>query len=318
VSLPIVLHHPSDHPYLEHLADLAARPSTAPSTPWDVDGLVACGVSIVHLHFGFEDVEAQQLRAWCGELHRRGISLVHTVHDIDNPHLADQRAHHDRLDILIGEADALFTLTDRANSELVARWGRCATVVAHPPIAPWITDDVRTRGQHHRGPVIVWLGALRTNIDLDAVCRLIGATSEPIDVVVRRDGWSAAAPAVRRRLANAATDSALVTMRVIDRPDDHRLVEFVSRARTLVLPYAWGTHSGMVELAKDVGTAVLVPDVGCHAGQGATVAPASRLARALRECEPTIVDDAQRRREVGESQRAHTAVYSTLARNAAA
>jgi hypothetical protein len=40
-----------------------------------------------------------------------------------------------------------------------------------------------------------------------------------------------------------------------------------------VLPYRWGTHSGLLEAAHDLGTPVLAPAVGSYAAQGARTLP---------------------------------------------
>ena len=60
---------------------------------------------IVHLHFGFETRSVAEVDGWVGALHTAGIRLVHTVHDVDNPHLVDQAPHHALLDLLAARAD---------------------------------------------------------------------------------------------------------------------------------------------------------------------------------------------------------------------
>ena len=46
-----------------------------------------------------------------------------------------------------------------------------------------------------------------------------------------------------------------------------RLCELLARSHACVLPYRFGTHSGWVELARDLGVHVLAPDCGHYAAQ---------------------------------------------------
>jgi len=48
---------------------------------------------------------------------------------------------------------------------------------------------------------------------------------------------------------------------------DGTLVGALTKLDVIVLPYAVGTHSGMVELCHDLGGRVLVPDVGYYREQ---------------------------------------------------
>ena len=77
-------------------------------------------VDLVHIHFGFEHVSPDELRKTVAAL---PVPLVVTVHDIDNPHLADQREHHERLQVLVSAAAAVITLTDHAARILRERFG---------------------------------------------------------------------------------------------------------------------------------------------------------------------------------------------------
>ncbi len=309
-TAPSVLNHPAAHPYLDHLTAVNPRPVDVEYSLWDVPSLVRAGVGLVHLHFGFEDISPDALRAWCRGVQHHGIALVHTVHDLDNPHLVDQSDHHERLDILIENADALFTLTDAANSHLVARWGRNATVVPHPHVAPF--ESIASTVPAATDSVLVWLGAMRSNLDLDAVHHLIGDCTSPLDVVVRSDGWKQTSQVVRRDLLAAISGADSATLAVIERPDDRELCALVAQRRALVLPYRWGTHSGLVELAKDLGVASVVPSVGCHVDQGATVAPADQLAAAVSAARCSSVTPRSRRDDIEASQRIHADVYRCL------
>jgi beta-1,4-mannosyltransferase len=248
---------------------------------WDVDQLVARGVELVHLHGGFDEVAPTVMWNWCEQLTAVGIRLAVTVHDLDNPRLADQLQHHERLRALIHHAHTLFTLTNSANTELVRRWGRPATVVPHPRMA---TEELRATVCHRPAvdrPALVWLGACRANVDVDAVVDLIEHCDQPIEVVARLDGWDGLTDSHRERLVDAVCRSRQGELVITGRPDDTQLVELIAHRRALVLPHRWGTHSSLVQLARELGVPTIVPAVGCHADQGAIVGPASQLAELL-------------------------------------
>ena len=79
---------------------------------WNVAAVVAAGVDIVHLHFGFETRSPDELAGWAVDLRRCGVALVHTVHDLANPHLVDQACFDEQLATIVRHADALLTLTE--------------------------------------------------------------------------------------------------------------------------------------------------------------------------------------------------------------
>ncbi|HSM66150.1 MAG TPA: hypothetical protein VK860_07590 [Ilumatobacteraceae bacterium] len=280
-SPPRVVHHPSRHPFVDRLSRADDRLDCV--DVWDVDALVARDVDVVHVHFGFEHVTPDDMWAWCAALHRAGIRLALTVHDIDNPHLVDQRTHHLRLAALLHHADELYTLTPSASAEIVARWGRHATIAPHPPIVPDPTIDAIRRRPPTSRPVLVWLGALRPNVDLDIVVDIVDHVDHPVEVMTRLDGWDALAQDGQQRLLDTVGRSTSSELVITGRPGDDELIELVAQRPALVLPYAWGTHSGFVQMATDLGVPALVPAVGCHADQGALVAPADEFADLVAE-----------------------------------
>jgi glycosyltransferase involved in cell wall biosynthesis len=236
---------------------------------WDVDALLDQRAVLVHLHGGFDHVSPHGLWAWSERLAGAGIRLACTLHDLDHPRYVDQTEHHERLRALVHQADDLFTLTSSANVEIVRRWGRPATVVPHPRM---VTDAQRRGlcGEANR-PTLVWLGACRANTHIDAVLDLVLRCEAPIEVVARLDGWDALTDGDRDRLVDAVGRSRTSELVITGRPTDDELLALFARRRAVVLPYAWGTHSTLVHLARELGVPVVVPDVGCHAEQGALV-----------------------------------------------
>ncbi len=281
---------------------------------FDVEALAASGARIVHVHFGFEHIAPRELEAWCGRTADAGIAIATTVHDIDNPHLIDQREHHHRVAILLDAAHHVFTLTHAANTELVRRWGRPATVVGHPSIASWRDVVAARRCVGRTRPTLVWLGSCRPSLDVDAVVNFALQSRGPFDAVVRLDGWERLGTATRDRL-NDAIHLGDGTLRIVHRPDDDELVGLLRGRRALVLPYSWGTHSGFVELATDLAVTAVVPDVGCHRDQGAIVCDPSELAAAV-EAAPAgpawSVSAAARREAHANFVSIHEQVYAAL------
>ena len=143
---------PSDHVYVRHLEPVHGAsgwvriadptpPVPSPGT-WTPSPVLEAGwlranharYDVVHLHFGFEHRTPDQLRDLVATLRAFGKALVVTVHDLDNPHLADQAAHTATLDVLVPAADALITLTPGAAAVIARRWSREAVVLPHPHV----------------------------------------------------------------------------------------------------------------------------------------------------------------------------------------
>ena len=308
-----IAHLPADHPYVRAIDPGAV----ALDDPWSPGAARAAGVDAVHVHFGFEHLTPAELGRWLDELGE--VALVVTVHDLDVPHLVEQRAHHERTALLVRRSDVAITLSGSAADHVEAATGRRPEVVAHPPIAG--PDEVaRARAAAGaRDRAVVWLGTCRPNLDRDAVARMVRDPAVPLTVVARRDGWAACGAALRDELeAAVADDRRDVRVEVIERPDDAGLAALVASAGALVLPYAWGTHSGLVELATDLGVPAVVTAVGCHGDQGAIVADADELgaaaALAVRR-RPTV----ERRPEAStdEVRRAHRALHRLAVERAA-
>ncbi|WP_420452882.1 hypothetical protein [Ilumatobacter sp.] len=273
-----IAHIPSDHPFVR-----AIDPDpVVVGDPWSVAALIEASVHVCHVHFGFEHLSPIELERWCTGIRSAGIALVHTVHDVDNPHLVDQRDHHARTSVLVRHADALITLTGIAAETIDERYGTHPVVIPHPPIVdrPRTIDPGRA---HAPGDgALVWLGTCRPNLDVAAVTGFVLDAEVAVRVVARTTGWEACGPRLRSVLG-AAHDSGRLELTVVERPDDAQLESMIASAGVLVLPYAWGTHSGLVELATDLGVPVVTTDVGAHADQGAITAPPSSLAATAAE-----------------------------------
>lgn len=262
---------PADHPYVEHIQELdepAARVLPEifhePGRWWpprrlDPSWLTAHAheFDLLHGHFGYESLTIEQLQRSLATLRRLGKPLVLTVHDLQNPHLADDERHHAQLAMLVAQAVEIVTLTPGAAREIRERWGRSARVVAHPHVVP--LDQVAGTGATGNR-VGVHLGDLRERVDVAPIAADLRRIAQryPVTIDVQPHAWHEAAPQTRQAVESIGADE----LRVRDRLPDDELFAEVRRTRVQVLPYRRGTHSGWLEMCLDLGVAVAAPAVG--------------------------------------------------------
>ncbi len=327
-----VASQPPHHPYVDHLrpepghkamVGEPVRPVEAVEVDdvWDVAELAVVGVDVVHLHFGFEQRSLAELRAWRAELARAGTALVYTAHDLDNPHLVDQSDYRALVAELAGTADEVITLTAWARDRLIGLGGRPPTVLAHPHVVE--LDDMRRRAD--AGPVLgrgayVHVPTVRPNLDLDALAALAlhARSFGGLVVHVRAAALAGAAPEVRRVMDGVASEPGVDMDVTPGRLTDAQLWERIQGAGAVVLPYRWGTHSGLIEAARDLGVRSVAPAHGAYGDQGAelfgTVADCvTALARP--SCPgplPVAERVAQRRHLAAEHQRIYSRARSRL------
>lgn len=212
---------------------------------WD-EAPEAARVDVVHVHFGFEHLSPDETRQFTDVLARRGIPLVVTVHDLDNPHLEDQAAHHERVRVLVDAAAAVITLTDAARAQLPGR----TIVVPHPRIVPADRPEPR-----HQRRVGIFLKSMRGNVVAEPAfyARIVEGADAPVTIHLHDTvaGFADRLPDVH--LHPPMTDDELFTA--------------VGECSVVLLPYLRGTHSGWLEMCRDLGVCVAVPDSGCYASQ---------------------------------------------------
>ncbi|MBF4457673.1 MULTISPECIES: glycosyltransferase [unclassified Pseudoclavibacter] len=294
---------PSGHVYVRHLAPVSSAPSShqvvrladphpdgsgRPATdrwwpPVMLDSSWidehAAEFDVFHVHFGFDALSPESLRAIVDALGRHGKPLVYTVHDLTNPHHDTPDAHTAHLDILIPAADGLITLTAGAADEIERRWGRRPIVVPHPHIVEPDEANAAIDGRTASGGrfrVGVHAKSLRASLDplpvIEALVDL-SAREETLDVLVNghRELLDPAGakfePELSARLRELA-DAGRIELRIHDYLSDTELWHYLASLDASVLPYRFGTHSGWMEACRDLGTAVVAPDVGYFADQG--------------------------------------------------
>ena len=281
---------PAGHDYVRHslggAADVVALddPVLDPAEPsrwWPHPALEAAerpevldGADLVHLHFGYEHRTPDQVAGFVSALRARAMPLVVTVHDLTNPHEPDPAAHLERTGHLVRGASAVLTLTAGAAAKIRERWGVDARVIPHPRLVPaGVTEPLRRErvGGRSRRTVGVVLGTLRAGV---AAEELLPALAEALPqdtrlvVMIRADALAAARESdhPRHRVA-LALDRLAARPEVEVRPHGHlpesELCAALAGFDALVLPHRHGTHSGWLELCRDLGLPPVVPRIGC-------------------------------------------------------
>lgn len=277
-----VCSYPPRHDYVDRLhgevATLVRRDEEWPRLPrlWDPGWVRAQASSwdVAHFHFTWEQYEPAMVRAVLRAHRDRGVPIVWTVHDLQNPHRRDIAADEVYLDLLADFADEVVTLTPGAAERVRRRFGRPPLVVAHGPLASVRDMDRARRTGRRRGPrrVLVHGKSLRANLDWQVVVR---AAHRHPELQVLLDVHDE--PDVRRRVASAAGSGVRVTLHEPRSFDS--LCRRLAGVDALVLPYRWGTHSGLAELATDLAVTVVATDVGHIAEQVPIVPVAVTAAR---------------------------------------
>ncbi len=285
---------PSAHVYVQHIADPDGEdgverlpepfrggppgaswyPSPMLDPVWIADN--AHAFDLLHVHFGVDHVPAARLAAAVEALRDAGRPLVFTVHDLRNPHHVDPTAHDRALDVLIGAADALLTLTPGAADAIARRWGRTAVVAPHPHVVPLGRLGSRRRATGGSFTVGVHLKNVRANMVVlpvveaarDAVAALGVGARLRIDLHERvaTPGDGLYAPGLVRDLGRIAR-SPHVELRVHPFLSDDELWDYLDGLDVSVLPYRFGTHSGWLEACHDLGTAIVAPTCGFYREQ---------------------------------------------------
>jgi hypothetical protein len=279
---------PADHAYIRHLGPedgsgpLRLRdpdpddPTRSAEQRWWPPAMLEPGwarsheFDLMHVHFGFDARAPRDLKRLTAALKARGRPLVFTVHDLRNPHHAIRDQHDAQLDVLVGEADALVTLTPGAAREIARRWGREALVIPHPHVAEF--DDMETAAQRraHRPPEEFRVGlhvkSVRACMDPLAVLPVLVETVAGLPHAVLQ--VDAHLDTGLERELEAAARHAHVDLRMHDYFDDSSFVGYLGSLDVSVLPYRFGTHSGWLEACRDLGTTVVAPTCGYYADQG--------------------------------------------------
>ena len=262
---------PAGHPYVRGITPSTPGvrvlpdpiPAGRPPGQWwppvvlTEDWLRAERPDVLHVHFGYESLTVDEVARVLTVVRELRIGLVVTVHDLANPQLTDQTRHQQQLALLLAAADEVVTLTDGAARLIAAEHDRQATVLPHPTLldhpAPVPAAPPAGIGLH--------LKSLRAGTDLGAVADVVAVAAELGEVCTM-----SVHPGVRGPLTAYAARSHVRWWE--HQPlTEAELERWLVTLGVLVLPYAHGTHSGLLELCRDLGVPVAVPNIGQHADQ---------------------------------------------------
>lgn len=290
-----VCSYPPRHDYVDRLhgvaVDLVERDEEWPRLPrfWNPAWVAANAHrwDDAHLHFTWEQYPLATVAAVLDAHRAAGRRIVWTAHDLQNPHRRDDRWDGAALALLASRADRVVTLTSGAAIALRERVGVEATVVPHGPLADVDTMHAARSRPRRPGPTRVLLHAksLRANLDWAAVVLAARvATGRGLDVRVDVDVHDE--PAIVAAVRSVAGPGVAVTAH--RRRGFRDLCARIAHADAIVLPYRWGTHSGLAELATDLGTTVIASDAGFVGDQ----VPAVVVARVAGSVDVGLLADA--------------------------
>lgn len=320
-ACPAILAIPSGHRYVQQIRPIDWRLIPDPTDPWwphpalepEFLRSVQASVDLVHLHFGFEHRRTSDLVDWLDCLDALALPLVFTVHDIHNPHLADNAPHEEHLSLLLARATTVLTLTPCAADAIAHRTARPAEVIAHPPMYEATPPE-----ETEPGLVGVTFKNRPSAFGRDLLAPIAAAARDRGGRVQARFD-AVAAPSATPPTADVR---AVVEVSSIDDPlDDDAFASHLAHLQVAVLPYRFGTHSGWLEACRDLGTRVVAPSTGCYQDQWDDVicfdpAPdrwAASVGRAVGEAldlDPVTPPSPRRQRERLASVRAaHAEVY---------
>jgi glycosyltransferase involved in cell wall biosynthesis len=236
--------------------------------PWD-------WLDVVHLHHpDFEPIP--RLRTVLAECRRAGKRVVFTAHDV-NPVFGDRATHHRRVRVLAEHGVPFVCLTPAAEVEVRWRFGARTAVVPHGYVAAPGTPTRPVRRDPGPTRFLIY-GSLRRNRDVELVLacwrfarhlsettlRLLLRAPSRVSLAEDAEVWRA----IRKHAADPR-----LRVDVLPFPTDDEVNAAVAGADCLLLPYRWGSHSGQLEHALDLGvlpvaarTGFLPDQVALHRG----------------------------------------------------
>lgn len=273
LPLPVrVASVPAGHPYVRAITPSSGDvvllsdpiPTHRPPGQWwppvvlTADWLLRERPDVLHVHFGYESLTLDELTEALDAADRVAIPLVVTVHDLANPQLAEQSHHRAQLALLLARAAVVITLTDGAAEQIRAEYGRRALVLPHPTLLEDPPPPATGFGQG----IGLHLKSMRAGTDRAAIDDVLAAATE-----LAVDCTLSVHPGHGRELRGACTRAARVRWWEHPPLSEPELMDWLTSLGVLVLPYAHGTHSGLIELCGDLGVPVAVPRVGQHRDQ---------------------------------------------------
>lgn len=273
MSKPHVLQIPSHMTYVQALSD-AHHPSVLTGPALRVADLFAeprWDFEIVHLH-SLELVTLDDLIRLRKRSAEEGISMVATIHDLVPNIEASIGDFVTKVAYVSSVADHVFTLSTQAAGQIAALAPQAKPAEITPHGAAIAIDSIPSTPVAGDGGLAVF-GAFRPYRELGVLVeawKRLGEARPRLRVLLRsitqadleRDGDLLD---LLKGVAREDSRLSLTVMRTM--VDDAVLVDWLRGTSVLVLPYSHITHSGQLELARDIGLPVIAPDVPSLHGQ---------------------------------------------------
>lgn len=224
---------------------------------------------VLHLHHvEFDDLAA--LRLVLSECARAGRRVVFTAHDVA-PVFTSRRQYQRKLRTLVEWNVPFVCLTPGSAAELRTKLGPSLRTVIAPHGYVVSPDELppRTREGGDRFRYLMF-GSLRDNRDVSTVLhnwrfgRLQRETS--LQLLLRAPAPINLEHESERRTWDLISSMALTEPRlevdIAPFPTDTEVAVTAAGCDALILPYKWGTHSGQLELAFDLGVPPIASTIG--------------------------------------------------------
>jgi hypothetical protein len=283
-----VLHIPYNTPYVRKLSSpifevvnckASIDGSTVPeyaSLAWLARQAKLDFFDLVHIHF-FEAEPLDTIRCAlqrCAE-HRKAI--VFTAHDLCPVFSRHDPGFENKLVETCSYSQAVVTLTPQAAESLNRNWGVTstkATVIPHGYVLHPEHQLARS-ARSHAGLVeftmfgsfrpnrasylalVDWFyGTARLGVRMNLLLRPLGPADPQAESTEARSVLSF----IRQREER-------INAVMLPNPNDDVLASFLAQSDVIVMPYVWGTHSGQLELAFDLGLIPVITNVGFYRSQ---------------------------------------------------
>ncbi|MGY0386376.1 hypothetical protein ACWZJV_05335 [Nocardioides sp. WG-D5] len=267
MTMPNVLQIPSHMTYAKALGPAHTVPEVASPTlriadllaqpRWDFD--------IVHLH-SLELVTLDNLIRLRKRTVAEGVRLVATIHDLVPNIEANVGDFLIKVAYVASEADHVFTLTPQAADQIAELAPHAEPAEALPHGAAIAIDSIPAVPVSGDGGFAVF-GAFRPYRELEILVRAwqrLGEERPKLRVLLRsvtRADQERDAALLNLLEETARADPRLHLTFANTMLGDDDLVDWLTGASALVLPYSHITHSGQLELARDIGLPVIAPDI---------------------------------------------------------
>jgi hypothetical protein len=199
-----------------------------------------------------------------------GKRVVVTVHDVEAMFGTVDDGYRDLLRQVTGRGIPLVTLTDAAADRIAGLVGTRHKLIVLPHGYVVNPDDPRFGGAGSGaadGVVYAMYGGFRPNRLMYPVCanvmfgtpvrdrlRILTRALSPVELSVASDADQV--------LGYARHPGDKIDLRLRPFPSDEEIAAFLTESDVLVMPYLWGSHSGQLEMAFDLGLVPVIANTG--------------------------------------------------------